>query len=53
LTGGYYQVFLQRPADAAGMSYWLGQLQQGVLFLTTGQEFVASDEFFNRAAAEG
>jgi hypothetical protein len=53
LTGGYYQGFLQRPADAGGLSYWLGQLQQGVPFLTAGQDFVASPEFYNRAAAEG
>jgi hypothetical protein len=53
LAGGHYQVFLKRRADAGGLSYWLGQLQQGTPFLTTGQDFVASDEFYNRAAAEG
>jgi hypothetical protein len=29
----------------------VSQLQRGLPFLTIGQQFVASDEFFNRAAA--
>jgi hypothetical protein len=52
LVEGYYQVFLQRPADAAGLSNWLGQLQQGLPFLTIGQLFLASDEFYSRAASQ-
>jgi hypothetical protein len=53
LVEGYYEVFLQRPADAAGLNGWVAQLKQGLSFLTIGQEFVSSDEFFNRAAANG
>lgn len=52
LTEGYYEVFLQRPADPGGLSNWVAQLQQGLSFLTIGQEFLASDEFFHRAAQQ-
>jgi hypothetical protein len=53
VTEGYYQVFLQRAADAGGLSNWVTQLQQGGSFLTIGQQFLSSDEFFNRAAQQG
>src|SRR5262249_6072071 len=53
LTEGYYEVFLQRAADAAGLSAWVAQLQRGAPFLTIGQLFLASDEFYNRAAQQG
>jgi hypothetical protein len=53
LTEGYYEVFLQRPADTAGLNGWVANLQRGTPFLTIGQQFLASDEFYNRAAAEG
>ena len=53
LTEGYYEVFLQRPADAAGLSGWMAALQQGTPFLTIGQQFLASDEFYNRAVQQG
>ncbi len=53
LTGGYYEVFLQRPADAAGLNGWVGHLQQGAPFLSIGQQFLSSDEFYNRAARQG
>jgi hypothetical protein len=53
LVEGYYEVFLQRAADPAGLNNWLGQLQQGLPFLTIGQLFLASDEFYNRAANQG
>jgi hypothetical protein len=53
LVQGYYQVFLQRLADPTGLSYWLTQLQQGGSFLSIGQGFLASDEFYNDAAAHG
>ncbi len=53
LVEGYYQVYLQRLADAGGLSNWLAALQKGGSFLTIGQQFLASDEFYNRAAAEG
>jgi hypothetical protein len=52
LVEGYYEVFLQRSADSAGLSNWLGQLQQGLPFLTIGQLFLASDEFYSRAASQ-
>jgi len=32
---------------------WVGQLQQGLSFLTIGQQFLSSDEFYNRAAQQG
>jgi hypothetical protein len=32
---------------------WVAQLQQGVRFLTIGQQFLSSDEFYNRAAQQG
>ena len=44
LTEGYYEVFLQRPADIAGLNGWLVHLQQGLPFLSIGQQFVASDD---------
>jgi autotransporter-associated beta strand protein len=53
LTQGYYQVFLQRPADTAGVNSWVNQLLLGQPFLTIGEDFLASDEFFARAAAHG
>jgi hypothetical protein len=53
LTEGYYETFLQRPADPGGLSSWLGHLQQGLSFLTIGQQFLSSDEFYNRAASQG
>jgi len=54
LVQGYYQVFLQRPADTAGLNTWVQDLsQQGLPFVTIGEEFIASAEFFNKAAANG
>jgi hypothetical protein len=53
LTEGYYEVFLQRTADAAGLNGWLGALQQGAPFLSIGQQFLSSNEFYNRAAQQG
>jgi hypothetical protein len=53
LVDGYYQVYLQRIADTGGLSNWLTALQNGGSFLTIGQQFLASVEFYNRAAAEG
>jgi hypothetical protein len=52
LTEGYYEVFLQRQADPGGLSSWVGNLQQGLSFLTIGQQFLSSDEFYNGAASE-
>jgi uncharacterized repeat protein (TIGR01451 family) len=53
LTEGYYEVFLQRAADPGGLSAWVVQLQRGRSFLTIGQQFLSSDEFYNRAAQQG
>jgi hypothetical protein len=53
LTEGYYETFLQRPADPAGLSGWVSHLQQGLSFLTIGEQFLSSDEFYNRAAQQG
>ena len=51
LVEGYYEVFLQRQADTGGLNSWVAQLQQGLPFLSIGEQFIASDEFFNKAAA--
>jgi len=53
LVQGDYQIFLQRLADPQGLKYWLALLQQGTSFATIAQEFLSSDEFYDRAAAEG
>jgi hypothetical protein len=53
LTEGYYEVFLLRPADSGGLSSWLTPLQQGAPFLSIAQQFLSSDEFYNRAAQHG
>jgi hypothetical protein len=53
LTEGYYEVYLQRQADPAGLSSWVGQMQQGLTIVSAGQQFLASDEFYSRAAAQG
>jgi hypothetical protein len=53
LTEGCYEVFLQRQADPAGLNGWVGALQQSTPFLAIGQLFLCSDEFDNRAAAQG
>ena len=51
LVDGNYSVFLLRQADPTGEQVWIGQLQQGLSFLTIAEGFLASDEFFTRAAA--
>jgi phage baseplate assembly protein gpV len=53
LVEGFYQVYLQRLADSGGLSNWVAALQNGGSFLSIGQQFLASDEYYNRAAAEG
>jgi hypothetical protein len=53
LVEGYYQVFLQRLADPAGLNDWLAALEQGGSFLTIGEQFLSSNEFYNRAAGNG
>jgi hypothetical protein len=51
LTEGFYEVFLRRQADQTGLDGWVSQLQQGLPFLTIGEQIIASDEFYSRAAA--
>ena len=41
-----YQQYLHRPADAAGMSFWLSQVQQGMRDEPLAARFLGSDEFF-------
>jgi hypothetical protein len=53
LIEGDYEVFLQRSADGAGMSNWLNQLSPVVPLRTIAEGFMASDEYFYRAAANG
>jgi hypothetical protein len=35
------------------LNAWLGHLEQGAPFLSIGQQFLSSDEFYNWAAQEG
>ena len=51
LVQGTYAVILQRPTDVDGQNSWINTLQQGVPFATISEQFVASDEFFKKAAA--
>ena len=53
LVEGYYQIFLRRLAEPTGLSSWLASLEQGASFLTVGQGFLSSDEFYNEAARMG
>jgi Bacterial Ig-like domain (group 3)/Hypothetical glycosyl hydrolase family 15/Domain of unknown function (DUF4214)/SdrD B-like domain len=53
LVDGFYQVFLQRLADAAGLSGWVGALRQGASFWTIGEQILSSAEFYHNAAAQG
>ena len=53
LVEGYYEVYLEREADAIGLNAWVAQLKQGLPFANIGELFIASDEFYNKAAAHG
>jgi hypothetical protein len=53
LVAGYYPIYLQRPADQQGLDAWVTQLQQGLPFVTIGEQFLASDEFYNNAVSKG
>jgi len=53
LIQGYYQIFLQRLADPAGLDHWYTQLSLGGKFSSIAEGFLASDEFYNNAAAQG
>lgn len=45
LVSGYYQTVLQRDADAAGLAYYVGELDAGVSTLTVLSQIVGSSEF--------
>jgi Domain of unknown function (DUF4214) len=51
LVEGYYEVFLQRQADPGGLQRCVSELQGGLPFVTIGEEIIASDEFYNKAAS--
>jgi Bacterial Ig-like domain (group 3)/Hypothetical glycosyl hydrolase family 15/Domain of unknown function (DUF4214)/SdrD B-like domain len=51
LIEGNYQIFLARTADSAGLNDWLAALQQGTPFAAVAEGFLASNEFYNAAAA--
>jgi len=53
LVEGYYEVYLGRQADTAGLNAWVQELQQGLAFTAIGDGFLASDEFYNNAGANG
>jgi lysophospholipase L1-like esterase len=44
-----YEQFLGRGADAAGITYWLAQMQGGVRNEAIEAAFLSSDEFYTRA----
>jgi hypothetical protein len=47
----YYLLFLNRAADPAGEQQWISLLQSGqASFESVGESFLASDEYFTRAA---
>jgi hypothetical protein len=47
---GLYQNYFRRPADAAGRSFFVGQLDAGASDQAVALEILASDEYFNRSA---
>ena len=47
LVTGYYSIYLNRETvDASGLQFWIGQLTSGLPFVSIGERFLASDEFF-------
>jgi hypothetical protein len=48
LTQDYYQSFLHRDADSAGLSFWVAALQQGARREQVLAAILASDEYFSR-----
>ena len=46
---GIYPRYLHRPADAGGVSYWVGQMAAGARDEAIVLNFVASPEYFNAA----
>jgi hypothetical protein len=53
LIQGNYQIFLGRTADSQGFNYWLSALQQGNSFAAIAEGFLASNELYDTAAANG
>jgi Domain of unknown function (DUF4214) len=53
LVEGTYSVLLQRQTDVDGLNSWINALEQGEPFATISEQFAASNEFFNNAAAHG
>src|SRR5262249_43358066 len=51
LVRGYYQLFLNRPADLAGLTGWAGLIENGTGSGAVVAGIVASDEYFQRAIA--
>ena len=47
---GWYQNYFHRPADEAGKSFFVNQLDAGAAAETVALEFLTSDEYFNRSA---
>ncbi len=45
---GDYQDYLGRPADEAGLTYWVDQLQQGLRERVMLSTVLGSDEFFSK-----
>ncbi len=48
-----YQVFFDRKADAAGKTYWLKQMANGLSRISVINGFIHSQEFFNLASRFG
>jgi hypothetical protein len=53
LVEGFYQIFLRRLADPAGLSDRLAVVNQGGCFSVIAEGFLSSNEFFNNAAGQG
>jgi hypothetical protein len=49
VVGGVYQKYLGRASDSAGLSYWVGQLQQGMTDEQLEAAFAGASEFYQHA----
>ena len=43
---GFYDKYLGRPSDPAGVSYWIGRMSQGTTFEQVRLAFLGSPEYF-------
>ncbi|HUY35131.1 MAG TPA: DUF4214 domain-containing protein [Pirellulales bacterium] len=50
LVGGWYEQFLDRPADGGGLTAFTGQLASGAADSRAMAEIIASQEYFQRIA---